>query len=67
MSISHSTTKYRHDRRQLIRNRQMADIMFDRDGNSIEIGFAWCGPDNTQRPESPGDGKTSRLYRQGVA
>ncbi|MEA7609695.1 hypothetical protein ONJ23_25980, partial [Salmonella enterica subsp. enterica serovar Virginia] len=42
--------KYRYDRYQLIRNRQMADIMFDWVTQNLMNGRGVNRLDNTQRP-----------------
>ncbi len=48
----HQHDKYRYDRYQLIRNRQMADIMFDWVTQNLMNGRGVNRLDNTQRPKS---------------
>ncbi len=60
----HQHDKYRYDRYQLIRNRQMADIMFDWVTQNLMNGRGVNRLDNTQRPKSPEIKNDIRLYRQ---
>ncbi|SUH32532.1 phosphatidylserine synthase [Salmonella enterica subsp. enterica] len=63
----HQHDKYRYDRYQLIRNRQMADIMFDWVTQNLMNGRGVNRLDNTQRPKSPEIKKRYPLIPSGAA
>lgn len=60
----HQHDKYRYDRYQLIRNAQMADIMFDWVTQNLMNGRGVNRLDDINRPKSPEIKNDIRLYRQ---
>jgi CDP-diacylglycerol--serine O-phosphatidyltransferase len=60
----HQHDKYRYDRYQLIRNAQMADIMFDWVTQNLIKGRGVNRLDDINRPKSPEIKNDIRLYRQ---
>lgn len=60
----HQLDKYRYDRYQLIRNPQMADIMFNWVDQNLVQGRGVNRLDDPQRPKSPEIKNDIRLFRQ---
>ncbi|MDF7680173.1 CDP-diacylglycerol--serine O-phosphatidyltransferase [Enterobacteriaceae bacterium ESL0689] len=60
----HQHDKYRYDRYQCIRNRKMADVVFDWVESNLVKGRGVNRLDSTERPKSPEIKNDIRQYRQ---